>query len=61
MIGSGSAVQYLVLMLAVLVVIPLGINAYFFGLFSEAALTAEGIDNDLGGGLLDSLWGRSST
>jgi hypothetical protein len=56
MIGRGSAVHYFVLALIALSVVLLGINAYFFGLFSAAALKAEGIDNDLGGGFLDSLW-----
>ena len=56
MIGHGSAVHYLVLVLVALSVVLLGLNAYFFGLFSSAALEAEGIDNDLGGGFLDSLW-----
>jgi len=56
MISRGSTVHYFVLALVALTVVLLGINAYFFGLFSSAALQAEGIDNDLGGGFLDSLW-----
>lgn len=56
MIGRGTAIHYVVLALVALAVVLLGLNAYFFGLFSEAALEAEGIDNDMGGGFLDSLW-----
>jgi hypothetical protein len=56
MISRGSAVHYLVLALVALSVVLLGINAYFFGLFSPDALQSEGIDNDLGGGFLDSFW-----
>jgi hypothetical protein len=56
MISRGTAVHYVVLALVAFGVVLLGINAYFFGLFSPAALEAEGIDNDLGGGFLDSLW-----
>ena len=56
MISRGTAVHYVVLALVAFGVVLLGINAYFFGLFSPAALDAEGIDNDLGGGFLDSLW-----
>ena len=56
MIGRGTAIHYVVLALVAMAVVLFGINAYFFGLFSEAALEAEGIDNDMGGGFLDSLW-----
>ena len=37
-------------------VVLIGMNAYFFGLFSAQALDAEGIDNVFGGGLADSIW-----
>ncbi len=37
-------------------VILVGMAAYFFGLFSADALLAEGIDDALGGGILDTLW-----
>ncbi len=37
-------------------VILVGMNAYFFGLFSADALEAEGIDNIFGGGFFDTLW-----
>ena len=37
-------------------VVLIGMNAYFFGLFSAEALAAEGIDDVFGGGLVDSIW-----
>ena len=37
-------------------VMLIGMAAYFFGLFSAEALKAEGIDDALGGGVLDTLW-----
>lgn len=38
------------------IVIIVGMSAYFFGLFSGEALRAEGIDDALGGGIIDTLW-----
>jgi ion channel POLLUX/CASTOR len=38
------------------IVIIVGMSAYFFGLFSGEALRAEGIDDALGGGVIDTLW-----
>ena len=37
-------------------VVLIGMNAYFFGLFSVEALKAEGVDNVFGGGFVDALW-----
>lgn len=56
MLGGGSAGHYVALALIALLVVLLGLNAYFVGLFSPAALQAEGIDDHMGGGLIDSLW-----
>ena len=38
------------------IVIIVGMSAYFFGLFLGEALRAEGIDDALGGGVIDTLW-----
>ena len=38
------------------VVVTFGMLSYFAGLFSEDALRAEGIDNLLGGKVIDSFW-----
>ena len=37
-------------------VVIIGMNAYFFGLFSAEALKAEGVDNVFGAGFVDTLW-----
>ncbi len=47
---------YLLILGLASLVIMLGMTAYFFGLFSAEAILAEGIDDALGGGLLDTLW-----
>ena len=39
-----------------LLVISMGMGAYYFGLFSPDALEAEGIGNAFGGGFFDTLW-----
>ena len=41
-------------------VVLIGMNAYFFGLFSAQALDAEGIDNVFGGGWPIQFGGLSS-
>ena len=56
LLTRGPAPQYLMLGVVAAFVVLLGLNAYFFGLFSPASLEAEGIDNDFGGGFADSLW-----
>lgn len=56
LLGRGSAVQYAVLVLCATLVVLLGINAWFVGLFSTEALEAEGIDNAIDGGVLDAAW-----
>jgi len=40
----------------VLLVISIGMGAVFFGLYSDSALEAEGIDLLYGGGLIDTFW-----
>ena len=47
---------YLLILGLASTVILVGMAAYFFGLFSADALRAEGIDDALGGGILDTLW-----
>ena len=47
---------YLLIVSCASLVVAIGMSAYFFGLFSEAALRAEGIDNTFGGGLSDTFW-----
>ena len=47
---------YLLILGTTALVILVGMNAYFFGLFSSDALEAEGIDNIFGGGFFDTLW-----
>jgi hypothetical protein len=56
LLTRGATVQYAMLAAVAVLVVLLGINAWFFGLFSRDALEAEGIDNRLGGGFVDSLW-----
>ena len=56
LLTRGATAQYALLAAVAVLVVLLGINAWFLGLFSREALEAEGIDNRLGGGLADSLW-----
>jgi len=56
LIARGSFFQGVILALLVVLVVALGMNAYFFGLFSASALQAEGISGDLDRGLLDSIF-----
>lgn len=37
-------------------IVMLGMGAYFVGLFSMDSLSAEGIDDQLGGGVIDTFW-----
>ncbi len=48
--------QYLAVLSVFTLVILIGMNAYFVGLFDEQALTAEGIRGDVDRGFWDSLW-----
>jgi hypothetical protein len=54
--ARGNGVRYLLLGAAFVVLALAGMNAWFFGLFSERSLAAEGIDAAYGGGFWDSLW-----
>jgi hypothetical protein len=56
LVTRGAAAQYALLAGVALLVVLLGVNAWFFGLFGRQALEAEGIDDRLGGGLADSFW-----
>ena len=56
LLTRGPTPQYLMLGAVAVFVVLLGVNAYFFGLFSPEALEAEGIDDHFGGGIVDSLW-----
>ncbi|MEK9877108.1 MAG: hypothetical protein VW684_10650 [Betaproteobacteria bacterium] len=47
---------YLLIIGTTSMVVLIGMNAYFFGLFSVEALKAEGVDNVFGGGFVDALW-----
>ena len=53
---TSSVFPYLFLFLLITIVISFGMGAYYVGLFSPAALQAEGINNDIDGGFLDALW-----
>ena len=48
--------SYIFLISLFFTVVVVGMGASYFGLFSEEALRAEGIDNLFGGGLRDSFW-----
>lgn len=52
----GSWVQFALLGVVASLVVLLGSNARFLGLFSVESLAAEGIDDDLGGGFQDSFF-----
>ncbi len=56
LVTRGATAQYVLLAAVALLVVLLGVNAWFLGLFGRQALEAEGIDNRLGGGLADSFW-----
>lgn len=48
--------QYLSVLIAFLLFTAIGMAAYFGGLFSDQALTAEGIEDRMDGGFWDTLW-----
>ena len=48
--------SYIFLISLFFTVVVVGMGASYFGLFSDEALRAEGIDNLFGGGLRDSFW-----
>ena len=53
---TNSLFPYLFLLFLMCLVISFGMLSYYSGLFSAEALRAEGIDNLLGGGFIDSFW-----
>ncbi len=55
MLARGSLLPYVLLGGLSVVATALGMNAWYFGLYSEAGLAASGIDGDLGRGFVDAL------
>ena len=53
---TSNIFPYIFLTSLMLLVISMGMGAYYFGLFSPDALEAEGIGNAFGGGFFDTLW-----
>ena len=47
---------YIFLISLVLMVVTVGMGAFYFGLFSSESLRAEGIDDLFGGGFVDTFW-----
>lgn len=54
--ASSSLFPFFLVALFFFVIVVLGMGAYFVGLFSLDSLSAEGIDDQLGGGLIDTFW-----
>jgi len=53
---TSNIFPYIFLASLMLLVISVGMGAYYFGLFSPDALEAEGIGDAFGGGFFDTLW-----
>ena len=56
LLTTSSFFPYLFLLISMCFVVSFGMLAYYTGLFSAEAIRAEGIDDILGGGLVDTLW-----
>jgi hypothetical protein len=56
LLSRGAGGQYLLLALFAALVVVFGLSAGVLGLFSQGALEAEGIADDIDGGFLDSVW-----
>ena len=54
--SSGSKISFLLLAIGTLILILIGAQSSHLGLFSQDSLSAEGIDNQYGGGWIDSYW-----
>ena len=54
--ASSSLFPFFLVALFFFVIVVLGMGAYFVGLFSIDSLSAEGIDDQLDGGLIDTFW-----
>ena len=54
--ASSSLFPFFLVALFFFVIVVVGMGAYFVGLFSMDSLSAEGIDDQLGGGLIDTFW-----
>ena len=56
LLSRGTGGHYLLLALFAGLIVVFGLSAGLVGLFSQGALQAEGIADDIDGGLLDSAW-----
>lgn len=56
LLSRGTGGQYLLLALFAGLIVIFGLSAGLVGLFSQGALQAEGIADDIDGGLLDTAW-----
>lgn len=54
--SSDSKIPFLLLAIGTLTLILIGAQSSHLGLFSQDSLSAEGIDNQYGGGWIDSYW-----
>ena len=54
--SSDSKISFLLLAISTLTLILIGAQSSHLGLFSQDSLSAEGIDNQYGGGWIDSYW-----
>ena len=55
-LATGSKFPFLMLAIGTILLVVLGAQAIFVGLFSIPSLSAEGIENRFGGGFFDSYW-----
>ena len=53
---TSPSFPYILLLITAIVVVLIGMIAYFFGLFSVQSIRASGIQADLDAGFFDSLW-----
>lgn len=56
LLGRGAPARYAALARVAAIVVLLGTNAWFVGLFPPGALEAEGIEDGIDGGMLDAAW-----
>jgi hypothetical protein len=56
LLSRGTGGQYLLLAVFAALIVVFGLTAGLVGLFSQGALEAEGIADDIDGGVLDSAW-----
>ena len=53
---TSPSFPYILLLITAIVVVLIGMIAYFFGLFSVQSIRASGIQAELDAGFFDSLW-----